>query len=85
MHHVGLIWRAILPIALLMNCDCSARRPDFMTRVREDCVAGNQWACDLLDALSHPNAAEKITAPDHVKDDVTAIWKGIDKGISATF
>jgi hypothetical protein len=52
------VWRAILLIALFMNTGCSARRPDFITRVQEDCVAGDKWACDLLDSLSHPK-------PDH--------------------
>jgi len=52
MQHVGVVWRAILLLVLMITAGCVARRPDFMTRVREDCSAGEQWACDLLDALN---------------------------------
>ncbi len=54
-----------------------------MTRVQEDCLAGDQWACDLLDALSHPLPAEDIEALDGVKDDVDAILRGIDRARTA--
>jgi hypothetical protein len=45
--------RSVLLIALLVVVGCEARRPDFMRRVREDCAADDQWACDLIDALQH--------------------------------
>src|SRR5271166_2678418 len=52
MQQVGPVWRAILLIVLGIIEGCHAQRPNFMTRAREDCAAGQQWACDLLDALS---------------------------------
>ena len=60
---LGIGPRSILLIVLLVVASCQhARRPDFMTRVREDCGAGQQWACDLLDALAKPPAAEDRNA-----------------------
>jgi hypothetical protein len=41
-------------IVLMAVAGCHAQRPGFMARVREDCAAGQQWACDLLDELSRP-------------------------------
>ena len=46
------MWRALIFFALLFIVGCQHRRPDFMTRVMEDCAAGDQWACDLLDSLA---------------------------------
>jgi hypothetical protein len=46
-----MIEKIALLIVLLAVTGCQPRRPDFMTRVREDCAAGDQWACDLIDAL----------------------------------
>ena len=39
-------------IAVPVVSGCHSRRPDFMTRVREDCSAGQQWACDLFGSLN---------------------------------
>ena len=60
--HVGVVWRALFVIVLMITAGCATRRPDFvtqvrpdfMTRVRQDCSAGEQWACDLVDALNRP-------------------------------
>ena len=46
--------RALMLIVLLSLAGCQKPRPDFLTRVQEDCAAGQQWACDLIDALSRP-------------------------------
>jgi hypothetical protein len=54
MQHTKPVWRTILLIVLMIIAGCHARRPDFMTRVRQDCAAGDQWACDLLDSLGYP-------------------------------
>jgi hypothetical protein len=43
---------------------CYSHRPDFMVRVHEDCDAGDQWACGLLDSLSHPKLKDEIKTPD---------------------
>jgi hypothetical protein len=48
------VWRAILLITVLAIAGCHGRRPDFMTRVQEDCLAGQQWACDLTASLNTP-------------------------------
>jgi hypothetical protein len=48
------MWRIIILSALLLVEGCEHRRPNFMTRVREDCAAGDQWACDLLASFTHP-------------------------------
>jgi hypothetical protein len=63
MQHVGVMWRTVLLFALMINAGCHARRPDFMTRVRQDCSAGEQWACDLLDALAGPPSMDDAKVP----------------------
>ncbi|HUB47715.1 MAG TPA: hypothetical protein VMB73_22280 [Acetobacteraceae bacterium] len=50
-------------ILLLSGCGGSAprprpaqaeeARPSFLTRVHDDCLAGDQWSCDLLIQLSN--------------------------------
>jgi len=70
-------------IMLTIIAGCHARPPDFITRVQEDCAAGDQWACDLVDAPSRPIPAEDIKVPDNVKDDVDAILRGIDRAKTA--
>ena len=53
MNYPGLV-RYITLLTLLMSItSCKSRRPDY-------CTAGDQWACDLLDALSHPKPVEDI-------------------------
>lgn len=69
--HVGVGWRAVLVLVLMIAAGCVARRPDFvtevrpdfMTRVRQDCSAGEQWACDLLDALTGPPSMDDTKKP----------------------
>jgi hypothetical protein len=46
--------RSILLVTLVAIGGCQPYRPSFLSRVREDCSAGDQWACDLLDSLAHP-------------------------------
>jgi hypothetical protein len=48
------MWRSVLLITVLAIAGCHGRRPDFMTRVQEDCLAGQQWACDLIASLNTP-------------------------------
>jgi hypothetical protein len=48
------MWRPIILIAVLVIAGCHAFQPDFMTRVREDCSVGQQWACDLIASLNNP-------------------------------
>jgi hypothetical protein len=43
-------WRVLLILSMQLG-GCRHDRPDFLTRVREDCIAGDKWACDLLDSL----------------------------------
>jgi len=57
------IARIILFVVLITVAGCHPRRPDFMTRVREDCINGQQWACDLIDALSQPPATDDDQKP----------------------
>jgi hypothetical protein len=64
MQHVESVCRAISLTALMTIAGCHARRPNFMTRVRQDCASGQQWACDLLDALSRPSSSDDPTMPD---------------------
>ena len=44
--------RAIILIVLLLIVGCEHGRPSFLTRVREDCAAGDQWACALIESLA---------------------------------
>lgn len=46
-----LVRRALLLAAMLNITGCHTGRPSFMTRVEEDCSAGDEWACDLLNTL----------------------------------
>jgi len=46
------ISRAILLGSLLLLAGCETRRPSFLTRVHEDCVHGDPWACGLLTSLA---------------------------------
>jgi hypothetical protein len=64
MQHAGAGWRAILLIVLVIIAGCHSRRPGFITRVKEDCSAGQQWACDLLDALNRPPPNDDAKLPD---------------------
>jgi hypothetical protein len=56
-------------IVLVIMAGCQARRPEFVTRVQEDCAAGDQ--------------VEDIIIPGSVKDDVDAILRGIDRAKTA--
>ena len=76
----GPVWRTIIMIALVIMAGCHAIRPDSVTRIQENCTAGDQWACDLLHG---PGPVENITTPASVRDDVDAILKGIDRAITA--
>jgi hypothetical protein len=60
-------------IAVLFVAGCHSRRPDFMTRVREDCSTGQQWACDLIDALKNPTSTADTSVGDSVKGNVEAV------------
>jgi hypothetical protein len=43
-----VIWLGLL----LLLASCEAQRPSFLTRVHEDCVHGDPWACHLLTSLA---------------------------------
>ena len=81
--HDHLCWQAVMLIVLTIIAGCHARRPDFMTRVQADCAAGDQWACDLVNARSRSTPEEDIKTQDNVKDDVDAILRGIDRARTA--
>jgi hypothetical protein len=55
---------SIVLVVLLAVAGCHAQRPSFVSRVREDCAAGQQWACDLLDELSRPSPTDDTTPRD---------------------
>jgi hypothetical protein len=80
-HNVGT------PVASHRTHRCNTHRKLSFSSARfhdtgsEDCTAGDQWACDLLDALSHRRAND-IQTPGSAKDDVDAILKGIDRARS---
>jgi hypothetical protein len=65
---------SVLLILLMTIAGCNGRRPGFMSRVREDCVAGQQWACDLLDALSRPPSTDDTTRPGILKHFTGRPW-----------
>jgi hypothetical protein len=67
MDHVVHVWRAVPLIAVLVLAGCQTRRPDFLARVREDCTAGDQWACDLLVSLGNPTPAKDTKPTEEVK------------------
>jgi hypothetical protein len=70
--------QGILPVALLTVASCETQRPSFMSRIREDCAAGDRWACDLLDTLSHPPPTSPLSSP-HARSDAPFFY-GISVG-----
>jgi hypothetical protein len=76
-------WQAVMLIVLTIIAGCDARRPGFIPRMQQDCAAGDQWACDLVDTLSRPIPEEDIKTQDNVKDDVDAILRGMDRARTA--
>jgi hypothetical protein len=70
-------------IVLTIIAGCDARRPDFISHIQQNCAAGDQWACNQVDALSRPMPEEDIKTQDNVKDDVDAILRGIDRARTA--
>jgi hypothetical protein len=56
----GRPWWALLLILLAVLAGCQQSRPDFMTRVQEDCAAGDAWACGLLDALARSATGDEL-------------------------
>ena len=53
------MWRVALLLMLMPLAGCqTARRPDFLMRVLEDCAAGQVWACEMIEALSRPPPEE---------------------------
>ena len=73
---------AIILTVLLVIPGCRSS-PDFVSHVQKECVGGDQLACDLLDAFSHPNSAIGAPMPGDISGDVDAILKGIDRARSA--
>ena len=55
--------RSLLLVALVAVGGYQPYRPSFLSRVREDCAAGDQWACDLLDSLEHPRPTPPVSSP----------------------
>jgi hypothetical protein len=66
MRQPELRWRVLWLILLLAVAGCQTRRPDFMTRVREDCAGGDKGACDLIDALNRPIQTNGLDPRDDV-------------------
>jgi hypothetical protein len=56
-------WRISLLIGLLSVAGCQAHRPSFMTRVQQDCVAGDKWACDLIESMTAPLPEGDVRSP----------------------
>ena len=52
-------WPSWLLIVALTLTGCAPRRPDFLARVQQDCLAGDQWACDL--GQLSPGQAARVT------------------------
>ena len=66
--------QSILIVTLLAVGGCEAHRPSFVSRVREDCAAGDRWACELLDSLGHPKPSPAVGSP-HASRDATPSWR----------
>jgi hypothetical protein len=73
---------AVLTVAMLTLVNCAPRRADFTARVEQDCAAGDQWACHLIDALRHPRQGERqaIRPPSHADADDTSLSAGVAGG-----
>jgi len=41
-------------IGLLIVGGCQSHPADFMTRVQQDCIGGDKWSCDFLNAMTRP-------------------------------
>jgi hypothetical protein len=46
-------------IVLMIMSGCQTQHPDFMTRVQEDCAAGDHWACNLIGSLGRPPSVDE--------------------------
>ena len=58
--HQVAMWPVILLTMIILIAACEqSRPPGFLTRVREDCANGDQWACDLLTSLSNAARARQ--------------------------
>lgn len=73
----GWLARGVVLLAVGALAGCQSRRPDFLTRVREDCVAGDRWACDLLDSLAHPKPIPPFGSPHARGDALLLVADGI--------
>jgi len=69
-------------LVLLLLAGCQNTRPTFLTRVHEDCLSGDRWACDLLKSLARAKQQHDSDVPTSAEDDVNAIQKGIDRARS---
>jgi hypothetical protein len=64
MQRRGQTRRTILLSPLTVVAGCHPRRPDFITRVREDCGEGDQWSCNLLRSLTRPPSMHDSGMPE---------------------
>jgi hypothetical protein len=66
--------RSFLLVTLLAVGSCQPHRSSFMSRVREDCAAGDRWACDLLDSLGHSKPTSAAGSP-HASIGAPPSWR----------
>jgi hypothetical protein len=48
-----------------------------MSRIREDCAAGDRWACHLLDSLEHAKSTLPVGSPHTRGDALLLVVDGI--------
>jgi hypothetical protein len=52
------MWRTLILLVLFLIAACQNRRPEFMSRVSEDCTAGDPWPAICLNLLRKPKQPE---------------------------
>ena len=80
-------------LALLALAACEARhRPGFVTRVEQDCMAGVQEACSLMQGLqalsadpasSSPTASRSAVIRSQAQRNTDAIMQGVERARTA--
>jgi len=77
----GRQWRRLALGAALLLCSCANEPPAFLARTLEDCRAGDQGACELLNDLQPSAEGSKSVsapaAPTPLQRDVGAILEGM--------
>ena len=86
----GLLAPATLALVALAGCE-ARHRPGFVTRVEQDCIAGSEEACDLLQGMralaADPASASPMRHDQAIRSqaqrNTDAILQGVERARAA--